>query len=242
MNLWLQYMKAGTLELLRYPTFSVPTLVFPTLLFLVFAAPNVDEEAGIAMAGFAATALLGVAFFQFGVGIAAERSSPWESFLRVLPVTVRTRLAARVGSALLYGGTSTALVICAAVATTPVSLPPGRWVALVGVLLLGGVPFALLGIALGYATRPRAALPVANLLFLALAYVGGLFTGPRHLPESLDEVSRYLPTRQWGELLWKAVEGRLWQPGPLLGLTAYTVAFGALAVIGYRRDEGERDS
>ena len=32
------------------------------------------------MASFAAYAVLGIAFFQFGVGIAAEREEPWESY------------------------------------------------------------------------------------------------------------------------------------------------------------------
>jgi len=67
------YARAMTLELLRYPAFSVPTLAFPGLFFLLFVASRDDVDATLLVASFAGFAFLAVAFFQFGVGIAAER-------------------------------------------------------------------------------------------------------------------------------------------------------------------------
>ena len=234
--------RLGSLELLRQPAFSVPTLAFPAIFFLFFAAPRDGDDADVLLASYAAFAVLGVAFFQFGVGIAAERSSPWEGFVRVLPVTVRVRLAARVLSALVFAAASVTLLLATATATTSFALSPARWPAFAAALLLGAVPFALLGIALGYWTSPRAALPVANLVFLPLSFAGGLWGGAARLPDVLAAVSPFLPTRQWGEVVWWAVgEGSLapWAPA---GLAASTAVFAALAVWGYRRDEGERYS
>src|SRR4029453_14725769 len=104
-RLVLLHARAATLELLRYPTFSVPTLAFPALFFLLFVAPRSEAETDpvLLLASFAGFAVLGVSFFQFGVGIAAERESPWERFVRTLPVRVRVRFAARVLSAALFG-------------------------------------------------------------------------------------------------------------------------------------------
>lgn len=239
----LRHVRAGTLELLRYPAYSVPTLAFPTLLFLLFAAPSLHgKNPDVAMAAFLAMAVLGVVLFQFGVGIAAERASPWESFLRVLPVPVWARLLARVLSALLFATAACAVLIATAVVATPVTLSPEGWLGLVLALLFGSLPFGFLGIALGYWIQPKAALPVANLLFLPLAYTGGLFGGPRSLPGSLAGVSPYVPTRQWGNWLWHAVDGDPWRPEPILLLAIYATVFALLSVWGYRRDEGERFS
>ena len=104
-RLVLLHARASTLELLRYPTFSVPTLAFPALFFLLFVAPRSDPDVDptLLLASFTGFAVLGVSFFQFGVGIAAERESPWEQFVRTLPVRVRVRFAARVLSAALFG-------------------------------------------------------------------------------------------------------------------------------------------
>ena len=240
MRLVLLHARAGTLELIRYPAFSVPTLAFPALFFLLFVAPRSDADANLLLASFAGFAVLAVAFFQFGVGIAAERESPWERFVRTLPLQPRVRFAARVLSAVIFGLGSAAIVVAAALGTTDASLRASRWAALAVALALGSVPFALLGIALGYWASPRSALPVANILYLVLSFVGALWTTPQHLPPSIASLSPLAPTRQFGNVLWGATEGHLWRPRDWLLLLGWTVVFAALAAWGYRRDEGRR--
>ena len=195
MRLVLLHARASTLELLRYPAFSVPTLAFPALFFLLFVAPRSDPDVDptLLLASFTGFAVLGVSFFQFGVGIAAERESPWERFVRTLPLRVRVRIAARVLSAALFGVASAALVVAAALATTDARLTPPRWFALAAALVVGALPFALLGIALGYWASPRGALPIANVLYLVLAFLGALWTTPRHLPGSVAGISPLVP-------------------------------------------------
>jgi ABC-2 type transport system permease protein len=222
------------------PAYSVSTLAFPSLLFLLFAAPRAGEDAAALMAGFAAMAVIGVAFFQFGVGIAVERGLPWEAYMRALPVGAPTRMAARVVSGSAFALAAAAGVAATAAVSTGVSLSPDRWLLLGTALLLGSIPFGLLGVALGYLAPPRAALPLANLLLLPLAYAGGLWTAGRHLPDGVDDVSRVLPTRRWGELVWASVAGTPWSAADVAFLAAYGILFGSIAVWAYRRDEGER--
>jgi ABC-2 type transport system permease protein len=81
---------------------------------------------------------------------------------------------------------------------------------------------------------------VANLLYLPLSFLGGLWTGPRDLPDFASEISVFVPTRAWGDVLWGAIGSQPWSWWPPFLLAIYTVAFGVLAVWGYRRDEGER--
>jgi ABC-2 type transport system permease protein len=239
-SLLVRHVRASTVELLRYPAYSLPTVAFPALLFLSFGTGGRAGRPAVAMAGFAAMAVLGVVLFQFGVGIAGERNTPWEAFLRVLPLPVRVRLLARVLSGVLFASVSCAGVIGSAFAVTSVRLGAGAWCALVGALLAGALPFALLGTALGYLAPPRAALPLANLLFLPLSYAGGLWGGPSSLPPALRAPSRYVPTRVWGDCLWGALRGHLWRPRELALLTVYGVAFAVVAAWAYRRDEGQR--
>jgi ABC-2 type transport system permease protein len=235
---WL-HARVRTLELLRYPGFSVPTVLFPTILFLAWGS-RTGMPSALAMVSYAAFAVVGVAFFQFGVGIAAERMSPWHIFLRVLPAPPAVHLGARIASAMVFGLAAAALVVAAALATSDARLAPARWPLFAFVLLLGSVPFALLGIAIGYWLTPRGALPVANLLFLSLSYAGGLLAGAENLPPALREISESLPTRLWGELLAAAAGLGPWPSGNVAALAAYVFAFGLLAAWGYRRDEGER--
>jgi ABC-2 type transport system permease protein len=235
---WL-HARTATLELLRYRSFSLPTLLFPTVAFLVFGR-RVDAPANVLMAYYAAFAVLGVAFYQFGVGIAAERVLPWSALVRVLPVSATVRFAARIMSALAFALASASLLVLVALATTSVNLDVRGWLRFGAVIGLGSVPFALFGIALGYWLSPKGALPTANLLFLGLAYAGGLLGGSAGLPDAIAGISGSLPTRLWGNLLGAAVEGRSWDPRDAVGLVAYAAVFAVAASVGYRRDEGER--
>lgn len=240
MNVLAAHVRAQTIELLRFPAYSVPTLAFPALLFLLFATPTDTSDPEVALAGFAAVAVLAVAFFQFGVGIAAERATPWESFLRVLPIASRTRIAARLASALLFASASVFVLVVAALATTDIRRSAAEWAAFAAALAAGALPLGLFGIALGYLLPARAALPVANLLFLPLSFLGGLWGGAAHLPEALRSLSRVLPTRQWAELLGAGTGQASWAADELLGLAAWSVGFAVLAGWAYRRDEDER--
>src|SRR5438034_11070829 len=114
MRLVFVHARAMTLELLRYPAYLVPTIVFPAAFFLFFVAPRGHGDETAAMATFAGFAAIGVAFFQFGVGIANERASPWEAYLRTLPAGAATRLGARVFSAALFAAAASATVVVVA--------------------------------------------------------------------------------------------------------------------------------
>jgi ABC-2 type transport system permease protein len=239
MRLVLLHARATTLELLRYPAFLVPTLAFPAAFFLLFVAPRSRAEASVEMATFAGFAVIGVAFFQFGVGIAAERASPWETYLRTLPVGPATRLGARVLSAVVFAGAAAAILAAVAVATTSASLSAEQWLLLALALLLGAAPFAVLGIALGYWAPARGALPIANVLYLGLSYAGGLWFRARDLPAPVATISPYLPTRALADALAATALGDLVAPRAIASLAGFTVVFAALAAWGYRRDEGK---
>lgn len=240
MKLIRAHARTELIELLRYPTFSVPTLLFPALLFLFFGVPAEGSDESILMVSYAAFGVLGVALFQFGVGIASERASPWQVYLRTLPVSAGTRLAARLLAAATFALASAAVVVAVSHAFTSARLAPLEWLRLVLALAYGTIPFALLGLAIGYWLTPKGALPVANLLFLGLAFLGGLWTGAAGLPDAAESFSPLLPTRQWGEIVWAPAVNGAWELWPWLGLAGYTVAFGGLAAWGYRRDEGQR--
>jgi ABC-2 type transport system permease protein len=239
MRIALAHFKDQTLQHLRAPGYLLPTLAMPGLFYFLFEGP--DTDVGLVtflMASYAMWAILGVAFFQFGVGIAEERTTAWERYLRTLPLSASQRLAGRVLSAALFAAAAAAIVIVEAHLINPVSVAADRWLPWILALGTGGVVMALAGIAIGYWASPKAATALATLAWLLLAYLGGLWQTPGELPSWAAEVSRYLPTRLWGELTWAAVQGQAASLGDWLGLAAYAVGFAVLAGWGYRRDEG----
>ena len=244
MNLIFAHYKTGVLELIRQPGYWIPSMVFPAMFFLFFAAPNANrpEIATLMLGSYLVFAVLGVVMFQFGVGVANDRITPWNSFERTLPLSGLVKVVARILVALTFAAMAGGVLVIAAYASTPVRLDLEAWLRLIPAVLAGAIPLALLGLCIGYFANPKAAVPIANLLYLPMSFIGGLWVPPQFLPDAVKALSPFMPTRQWGEVVWPTVNGMPWHLEPFLWLAGFTLLFGALALWGYRRDEGQRFS
>ena len=164
-----EHFRAQMLALVRTPAYSMLTVFTPSIIFIFVGLSVIDsrQTANFLLGSYSIFAALGVAFFQFGVGIANERESPWEQFAHVLPVSPVTRFVAAVLAAIVFAAVAIAILIGVALLATDVGMPPSAWVRMLASVFLGAVPMSLLGIAIGYWCTPRAALPAANILHLA---------------------------------------------------------------------------
>jgi ABC-2 type transport system permease protein len=228
-------------ELFHIPAFAAPSIGLPLVSYVIFGLPDVhgDPLAASGMfVSFAAFALLGIVMFQFGVGIAADRISHWERYVRTLPSSATDRFCARLLAALLFGLLALVPLAACALLASPLHMDALTWVRVLTALLAGAVPLGLLGIMLGYVLSERGALPITNLLYLPLSYLGGLFTASTSdIPSAARAVAPWLPTRQWRELLVRfGLEGRV-PVHAALALTGYGALFAVIAVLAYRRTE-----
>ena len=84
------HIRVRVLSLLRTPAYVVGTLAVPSLIlvFLGIGLADTTAEANAIMASFTIIAVMGIAFFQFGVGIAESRASPWSTYERILPASI----------------------------------------------------------------------------------------------------------------------------------------------------------
>jgi len=237
MRPFLAHLKAELLGLLRVPGFLIPTLVFPSMFFLIFAVPYLKtwQAANQTTASFMTFAVFTVVFFQFGVAVAQERENPWYTYLRALPLAAWVRPSVLVITGLLFALLAASVVGVVAAAATPLRPQAAHLAAFLVALLMGAVPMGLFGVALAHLLSPRAALPVANLVYLPLSFLGGLWMPPEVLPNWARTISLYTPTRHWAELVWASAWGRAWPPASVLALLGYTLAFALLAGWSWRR-------
>lgn len=241
-RLLLVHARVIALELVRIPAFAISTMAFPSMFFALFGLPYARASAPAAdaiLGAYVVFAVIGVTLFQFGVGMAVERGRPWERYLRTLPVSVETRLGARILVAMLFGLAAAGLVALLARLFTPVDFTAVQWLVLALYAVVGAVPFVLIGIAIAYWTAPRAALPVTNIIYFLASFAGGLWIPPRYLPAFAAAISPVLPTRQFADLLWSVRSGAHAIPA-LEGLACYSLVFAIVAIVGYRRDERVR--
>lgn len=214
-------------EFLRQPMFVVSTLLFPSMFFWFFGVPNATDQASatLLMCSFSCFAVLGVLLFQLAVQISQERSSPWMRYLQTVPVRELNLTLARVGASFVLSILAIALVVATTFATTNFDGTDFPWVQFFAALMLGGIPFALMALVMGYIIKGKAILPVANMIYLPLSFAGGLWLPPNALPKVIQDISEYLPTRHFGEVVWAVAFKKEIPEAAAKGLVIYALIY-----------------
>ncbi len=243
-------LRAELRKLFRNRAFLIPSLLLPIMFFTLFALPNLGGHLGGITAGrymlvsYAAYSLISTAIFAFGVATATERASGWMRQLRITPVSPAAYFSARIAASLLLGLGSVVLLLAFARVSGGVGLPAGQLLVVLFRLLLGMVPFALLGLALGLSMGPAGAAPTANLINIPLMFASGIFYPLDVAPKFIQTLAPYLPAYHYGQLGWTAIGATdaSSQVTHWLVLAGYSLLFALLCLWAYRRDEARRGS
>lgn len=228
--------RAELLKAWRQPAYVIPTLTLPLAFYALFGivlAPPGSGNAGYLLATFGVFAGLGPSLFGFGAAVADERARGILSLKQVSPLPVGVFLGAKLVTALAF----TLLVLVGLYALAAlwggVALPRGAWLALAAIHLASVVPFCLMGLCIGLLLPSSAAMGVTNLVFMALAVLGGLWIPIMLFPQWMQAIGGALPTYHVAALALAAA-GRNPSVQPLLHVTVLAVTAAVFAAIAWR--------
>lgn len=244
-SLTVTHAKFQLLETMRIPIAIIGSAFWPAVSMLAFVVPFVGGDrvyATYATASMITFAVMSTNLFSYGIGVAEDRTQPWDPYVRTLPAGAFPRFAGRILAGLCLMAFSLLPVVVIAALLTKATVTPLAFLAAIGVTAVIAVPFILMGLAIGYSLPQKAAIVVAQVLFFPLAFGGGLMTAPGSAPGFVENLAPYLPTGGAVRLMWATVGDYPINIGSVLSLIAWTVALGGFAVWAYRRDEGRRFS
>lgn len=167
---WAEIIKSA-----RMPQFIIPTIALPPAFYALFALAMGQGSAEMAtrtLATFGVFAVMGPALFGFGANIAAERESGQLELKRLSPMPAGAQIAAKLAATTVFSMVAFVLLYALGLAGG-VELTPARWAMLAGVHTLAIIPFALIGLGIGYRLGQKGAIAIANIVFLAMAVLGG---------------------------------------------------------------------
>lgn len=197
-RIWMQEARCEFLRLWRTPAFTVPSLLFPSLFYLLFGVllgrGGGGEAARYLFAGYAVFGVTGVSLFGFGVTVALDRSEGLLTLKRAQPMPPGAYLAAKVGMAMLFSLVMFALLSAFAVGLGGVRLAAAGWLGLLAVVVLAVLPMGALGLWLGTLVSGRGAPALINLVYLPMAFLSGLFVPLPMLPEVLRTIAPLWPS------------------------------------------------
>ena len=221
------------LRLLRTPMFSLPTLLFPLMFYLLFgvAMNRGGDAAQYLLATYGVFGVMGAALFGFGVTVAMDREQGLLALKRALPMPPGAWLLAKMAMALLSSAIGSLLLAVLAATLAGVSMPAGQWALLWLVHVAGALPFCALGLYIGVLVSGSAAPVVVNLLYLPMSFLSGLWLPLSMLPGVLARLAPVWPSYHHGQLALKVVGMDAGQPPALhLGVLAVvTIGFFVLA-------------
>ena len=172
-----------------------------------------------------------------GIGLAESRERGWMDVVKVSPVPVPVALLAKVLATLPYCvGILGAMTATAAVLGV-LQISPGQWVLLLGALLLGSLPFALVGLAVGARASGNATTAILNAVIIPMAIAGGLWFPLETLPGWMGSLAQLLPTYHLSRLALTPLSGgptSAWV-GHALYLLGFAAVAGVAATVAYRR-------
>jgi ABC-2 type transport system permease protein len=233
-------------RLIREPRLFIFTVLMPVISYVVFTGVG-DVNGRIEGVAAAAALMIGMAGYgaiigvlSVGVGVSTERTQGWLRQLRLTPLRPVQVVGVKGFLATLTAIPSVITVGVAGRLEHHVALPVGHWVAIVLVMWLGTIPFALLGLAIGYAVSPQLAQPASFLTFFSLSVLGGLLVPVEVFPTALRHLAHALPSNRYAELGWRAAAGQLPTGTGAAVLAGWTLLFAVLAATAYRRSAATR--
>jgi ABC-2 type transport system permease protein len=235
----LTYTRFEVLRALRNARYFAFSLVFPLVMFFLLAGPNRNETLdGIAfptyiMAGMVAWGSM-IAVIGIAGRIAGERAVGWNRQLRITPLSVRSYFRAKVVTGYLMAGLTIVLLYLAGT-SLGVRLTAGEWVRMTGLVLIGLVPFAVIGILLGHLLTVDSLGPAMGFITALFAVFGGAW-GPLASEGFMRDLAESLPSYWLVQAGKVALGGDPWPPKAWLVIGLWTAVLIPVAATVYRRD------
>lgn len=196
------------LRALRTRTYSLSVLGFPLMFYILFGLlMNRGEHIhGMAVAryllgGYAVFGAVSAALFGVGVGLAAELNAGWLELKRASPMPPLAYLLAKCAMAMCFGLLIVCILTAVGMAFGSVTMEPLVFARMLGLTVVGTIPFASLALLLSLLVPANSAPGVTNLVNLPMSFLAGLWMPLEILPKPIQAIAPALPTYHLGQLM-----------------------------------------
>jgi ABC-2 type transport system permease protein len=234
------YLRYEVLRNFRNWRFLFLTLAFPLVLYLLIGSVNRHVKfEGVAFPVYFMTAMATLGTMAAVISgcaiIATERATGWTRQMRITPLPARTYFRAKVVVGYLRA-LLTLVILALAGTALGVRLPAQGWLTVLGLFLVGLIPFAVGGILLGHLIGADAVTPAVGGIVTLFALLGGVYGFQVATSGPIFQVIKALPSYWLVQAGKAALGGHDWPAEGWIVIAAWTVVLVPLAVRVYRRD------
>ncbi len=235
------------LRALRTRAFSLSVIGFPVMFYTLFGLiMNHDATThGVVigkymLGGYAVFGMVGASLFGIGVGLANELNAGWLELKRASPMPPLAYLLAKCVSAIAFGVLIVSILCLLAITVGHVPLSLGEYTHMIALTIGGAVPFASMGLVLALLVPANSAPGIANMIYLPMSFLSGLWIPVFQLPHALQTIAPLLPTYHLAQLMlgvYGYQDTKVSAASHWFGLFGFTLVMLGIAAIAFRRRE-----
>lgn len=245
-TIYLKEAKYEFLKNLRLRVYTASVISFPLMFYVLFGLVlNAKEVVGgtgvptYLIATYGTFGVMGASLFGTASGLAADRGLGWLQVKRASPMPPFAYFWAKVITSMIFSSIIVMVLFTLGIALGGVRMPVGDFARLMGTLVAGSLPFATMGLALGYFAGPNSAPPMINLIYLPMSFCSGLWVPIMFLPKVVRQIAHVLPPYHLSQLALGVVGAGAHESAATHWevLAAFTMICLGVARIGFQRDQ-----
>src|SRR5579863_2006367 len=217
-TIYLKEAKYEFLKNLRLRMYTASVLSFPIMFYVLFGLVlNSKQSIGdtsipkYLIATYGTFGVMGASLFGTAAGLASDRGLGWLQVKRASPMPPFAYFAAKVITSMIFSTIIVLALFALGYAFGGVRVEPTAFALLLGVLVVGSLPFSAMGLALGYFTGPNSAPATINLIYLPMSFCSGLWVPIEFLPGIVKRIALVMPPYHLAQLALGTVGGGLHQ-------------------------------
>jgi ABC-2 type transport system permease protein len=193
---------------LRTKAYSMSVIGFPVVFYLFFgillnrnATVNGLSVATNMLAGYAVFGAIGASLFGIGVGLAGDLSAGWLELKRASPMPPLAYLLAKCVTAMAFASIIVTMLSIMGIAFGGVHITIVEYLRMIALVVVGSIPFASMGLLLALLAPFNSAPGIANMIYLPMSFLGGLWLPVEILPSFLRKLAPVFPTYHLKQLM-----------------------------------------
>src|SRR5215470_10363859 len=232
------------LKCLRIPMYSVSTMLFPIMFYVLFGLLMGRQRIGAVsstvylIAAYGTFGVMGASLFGTAATLASDRGLGWLQAKKASPMPIYAYFLAKLVMSVIFSTVDVLALLALGIAFGGMHLAPLVATKLVLTLIAGALPFCAMGLAIGYFAGPTSAPAVINIFYLPMSFLSGLWIPFMFLPKFIQQIGVFLPSYHLSQLALNLVDAgrRGAATGHWQSLAGFALICLGIAWAGHQRD------
>ncbi|WP_062123281.1 ABC transporter permease [Streptococcus cristatus] len=228
-------MKMELILMKRQAAYYLLSIGLPSVFYLIFSGMMSGSDVPTLalhtyLFSMTVFSIMSSAFFSIPSTLQSDKTNNWQKLIQHSPVSMVEYYISKLFSTLLIFLLSIIVVFSVGHFVRGVNMPMMDWLAIALILLVGSMVFIAMGVLVSLLPSAQLMSVVGNIVYMALAVLGGLWFPLTMFPDWLQSIGKLTPSYQLMQVVSAYLEHHDWNVSAMLIVLAYTIFFSILVL------------